>query len=96
MQHATTHLLEKLQFYLVILIGNHHQEQMKTIGEWIVYPKNSWQFLGSRNDETLQIIFMYPLRVKYDMECGATDNKSAIPYNTLLKQGELFFYNYIK
>ena len=83
MQYATTHLLEKLQFYLVILIGNHQLTRLtnEDNSEWIVYAHNLMthgSFLDHGNDETVaNYIHVYDLTITDDMECGATD--CAIP-----------------
>ena len=47
--------------------------------EWIVYPENSWQFLGERNSETVANYIHVSLEGIDDMECGAVEN----PCNTI-------------
>ena len=47
--------------------------------EWIVYPQNSWQFLGSRNDEIFGNYIHVSSEGTDDMECGAIEN----PCNTI-------------
>ena len=85
-RHLLIAVCAVLIIYLVILIGNHHQEQMKTILSGLYIRKTHGSFLDQGMMKLLQIIFMYPLRVPMIWNVVRQTTR-AIPYNTLLITG---------